>query len=274
MPRPVTKSRVRYYSAALVDRASALRPLARLRERVIAWRAPEPAGPARDGLPLPPARLRVLVDGEGDPERFLRAADEIAATIGRTLAAAGAPLDDLEAVLDFGCGCGRVARRWATLSGPELHGCDYNRALVAWCRDNLTHMEFRENELEPPSPYADGTFDLVYAISILTHLTEPLARAWMADWVRILRPGGLLLFSTHGDAFRGSLGAAARRQYDAGRTVVTAPRMEGANACVAHHPYRYVAGDLLGSFGLEVVSFTADPAPPGFRQDLYLVRRH
>jgi SAM-dependent methyltransferase len=273
VPRPRDKSRLRYYAEAARDRTSALPPVARLRERVTAARAPEPAGPPPDGLPLPPAQIRVLVDGSGDPDAFLQGSAAYSALIRRTVAAAGPDLDELGAVLDFGCGCGRIARAWAGLSGPELHGCDYNPKLVAWCRANLPFMEFRENELEPPSPYPDDSFDLVYAISILTHLTEPVARRWMAEWSRILKPGGLLLVSTHGDAFRDTLGTRLGRRYDAGQMVVVNARMEGANACVAHHPYPYVANELIGASGFELVSFTPRPQARGFRQDVYLARR-
>jgi SAM-dependent methyltransferase len=272
VPRPGDKSRLRYYSEAARDRASALAPVARLRERAIAARAPEPSGPPPDGLPLPPAHIRVLVDGSGDPDAFLRSSAAYSALIRQTVAAAGTDLEELGAVLDFGCGCGRIARAWAGLSGPALHGCDYNPKLVAWCRANLPFMEFRENELEPPSPYPGGSFDLVYAISILTHLTEPVAKRWMAEWARILRPGGLLLFSTHGDAFRQTLGTRLGERYDAGEMVVVNARMEGANACVAHHPYSYVADRLIGGSGLDLVSFTPDPDVSGFRQDVYLAR--
>src|SRR3712207_8856820 len=51
----------------------------------------------------------------------------------------------------------------------------------------------RLNQAEPPAPYPDDRFELVYAISILTHLTEPAAHAWVADFARVLRPGGALI---------------------------------------------------------------------------------
>jgi SAM-dependent methyltransferase len=271
MPRPVDKSRRRYYTDAALDRAVALRPLARLRERAIAARAPEPADPAPDGIPLPPASLRVLVDGHGDPDAFLRLGAEGAEIIRRTLARANVELEELGAILDFGCGCGRTAREWAGLRGPELHGCDYNPRLVRWCAENLRFMAARRNDLEPPAPYPDERFDLVYAISILTHMTEPLAHRWVAEWRRILRPGGLLLFSTHGDAYRDALGWRDREAYDAGAMVSVNGRMQGANACAAHHPHAFVSERLLDGF--ELLSFWPSPDPQGFRQDVYLARR-
>ena len=43
-------------------------------------------------------------------------------------------------------------------------------------------------------------FDLIYAVSVFTHLDLDLGRRWLADLHRILKPGGLLLFSVHGEA--------------------------------------------------------------------------
>ncbi|HEX8122383.1 MAG TPA: class I SAM-dependent methyltransferase [Solirubrobacteraceae bacterium] len=244
---------------------------ARLRERLVAARAggePEDAV-ATDGLPLPPARLRVLVDGHARPEGFLRDSQAAATAIGAALAEAGTRIEDAAPVLDFGCGCGRVARRWAAL-GLDLHGCDYNPELVAWCRENLPFMEARVNALEPPTPYADDRFGLVYAISVLTHLTEPLAERWVEELTRILRPGGLLLVTTHGDGYRDALGDRERSRYDAGSPVVRRASAEGLNACAAYHPPRHVRDRLFA--GLEPVAFVAGGTVPDFVQDVHVAR--
>ena len=219
---------------------------------------------------MPPARLRVLVDGHGDPDLFLTQSAEAAAMIRGTLASAGVALDDLRSVLDFGCGCGRTARAWASL-GLDLHGCDYNAEPVAWCAEQLPFMQVQRNALEPPAPFPDERFDLVYAISVLTHLTEPLAEQWVAEWTRMLKPGGLLLATTHGDAYRAGLSRRAGPRYDAGEAVVKAGRIQGLNACVAHHPPVYVRTRLLA--GLEVLAHVPGDPAGGFRQDAYLARR-
>ena len=101
-------------------------------------------------------------------------------------------------MLDFGCGCGRVTRNWAGLSGVQVAGTDLSRPAVDWCRRHLPFARFEENGLEPPLVFDDESFDLVYALSVFTHLTADLQLAWRDELRRVLRPGGFLLVTTHG----------------------------------------------------------------------------
>ncbi len=248
----------------LLDRA------ARLRERALALRAGGDDGIGPDGLPLPPPHLRVAVDGRSaDAGRFIRVGRQSARRIRQTLSSQGIQLPALERILDFGCGCGRVARNWARLTGPEIHGCDQNAELVEWCRANLPFVQVTANGIEPPAPYADSSFDLVYALSVLTHLPEDLQRPWMEEFRRILRPGGLLLFTTLGARSMNRAAPSERAALEAGNLVVKRPELPGSNLCTALHPYAYVTNGLLDGFSL--LSFKEAQTSRG--QDTYLARR-
>ena len=264
-----TRSRV----ATGLERVGLLRPAARLRESWLAARAGgrQEAGP--DGLPLPPPRLRLLVDGRSaDADHFVRIGERMAASIHSAVAAADTPPEELGAVLDFGCGCGRVARHWASIEGPEIHGCDYNGDLVEWCDGNLPFVRAKRNALEPPAPYPDARFDLIYALSVLSHLSEPLQRAWIAEFRRLLRPGGLLVISVLGESVRDRLTDDEQVRFARGELVVERPRMSGRNVCTAYHPRDFVTGKLLADFdGVE--PFDLGSAEMVLRQDAYLARR-
>jgi SAM-dependent methyltransferase len=185
---------------------------------------------------------------------------------------AGVELESLSALLDFGCGCGRIARHWAGLDGPAIHGCDYNPELVQWCQRNLPFLDARRNDLTPPLPYADRTFDLVYAVSVFTHLPIELQGFWITEMTRILAPGGLLLVTLHGDRQASEhLHGRRRREYEAGDPVVVNPALAGTNGCAAFHPPRYARETLLAN--LEVVLALPSTAVPEVDQDLYLGRR-
>jgi SAM-dependent methyltransferase len=229
------------------------------------------AGP--DGLPLPPARLRLLVDGRSaDAERFLWMGEQMAGSIRSAAADAGNPLESLGAILDFGCGCGRVARHWSSLEGPAVYGCDYNAELVDWCVKNLTFMEAAENQLEPPAPYEAESFDLVYGLSVLSHLSEPLQDAWVAEFHRLLRPGGLLIVSVLGHGCRDRMEADEQERFDRGSLVVQRAGMAGRNLCTAYHPRDYVTGSLLADF-TDVAPFQLGQPDAVLMQDAYIARR-
>lgn len=210
------------------------------------------------------------VAGTPDVDWFLESGRLAADSIAEILERAGRPLEQVSALLDFGCGCGRVVRHWASLAG-EVHGTDANPELVDWCRRNLPFARFQANGLEPPLAYEDSAFDLVYALSVLTHLPETLQHAWMAELRRILEPGGHLLLSIHGEAYAGRLSAAELKRFRAGEVVVRWEQVAGTNLCTAFHPEQYVRRRLADGF--ELVELVPRGARGNPDQDLVLLRR-
>jgi hypothetical protein len=71
-----------------------------------------------EGLPLPPDTLRIRVAGTADIESFLHGGELGARTVPELLAASGRPIEECQAILDFGCGCGRVLRQWKISQPP------------------------------------------------------------------------------------------------------------------------------------------------------------
>jgi len=102
-------------------------------------------------------------------------------------------------ILDFGCGCGRMIRFLSRQ--PEYwsaHGCDVKPGNADWCSANLPGAKFTRNAVLPPLPYRDGTFDLVFSLSIFTHLAEKNANLWLEEIHRVLAPQGVFLATTSG----------------------------------------------------------------------------
>lgn len=249
------------------------RTLLRLRElywkgRFRLWRALHRGRVAADGLPIPPEQLRFLVSG--DPSHtmadFLDVGRLCAGRIEETLARNGVEMRTLEAILDFGCGCGRTLRNFFPLARrTRLHGTDYNPVLVAWCRPNLPFARFQLNGLEPPLSYSDRSFDLVYALSVFTHLPEGLQHSWMTELARILKPGGHLALSTMPERMLPD--DDARHLFAAGELVVLHSAEAGTNLCTAFHPYGYMKDRLTVAFDI------LEYVPEGIGQDFWLLRR-
>jgi SAM-dependent methyltransferase len=229
--------------APLLQRARLLGPTWRLYERLVGVgvRAPATDG----GLPVPPNHLRVLVVGTTSAAGFLANGRLAAESVRGYFAEAGLELEDCGAVLDFGCGCGRVARHWPPDASTEWHGCDFNPRLVAWTAEHLPHVRARVNLAAPPTSYPSARFDAIYAISVFTHWPEPLQHAWLHELLRLLRPGGRLLLTTSGEARRKVLIGDELDRFDRGEFVVRFGDEPGSNLCVAFHPVSWTRERLL-----------------------------
>lgn len=107
----------------------------------------------------------------------------------------------LRAMLDWGCGCGRLINAFGHLSTiGDINGCDIDAEAIAWCRANFSGVRFSVNPPVPPTEYPDNAFDLVIGNSVLTHLTRDLQLAWLDEMRRITAPGGLCLASVLGES--------------------------------------------------------------------------
>jgi SAM-dependent methyltransferase len=222
-----------------------------------------------DGLPLPPPLLVYLVAGHFNLRWYYESGISHERWLRDALATNGVRLDDLAAVLDFGCGCGRVTRHWHGEQSLDIYGTDYNRRLVDWCRRSLSFANFETNGHAPPLPYDDARFSFIYAISVFTHLAEGSQHAWMRELERVLAPGGLLAITTKGRSRVERLGDDERVRFERGELVVQDERYAGRNLCAAYHPERYVR-ELLAD-DLEVLDFVPAVLGGEQSQDLYLL---
>jgi len=221
-------------------------------------------------LAIPPARLRFKVAGDARASSFLDGGLKAATSLRSIVRnATDLELAACSPLLEFGCGCGRVLRHLCDV--PGLHGCDYNRELTEWSARHLHFAQIAANSLTPPLPYPDAAFGLVYALSVFTHLPEPLQHAWIAELVRVLRPEGLLVFSTHGEFYAPELSGAEQALYREAKVVVRIPEGAGSNLCNAIHPPAWVRSRLCA--GLEELAFQPEGALGNPRQDLWLFRK-
>ncbi len=223
-----------------------------------------------DSLPVPPPDLVFAVSGHRNLEQFLRTGARSYEAIRTTLSRNRTTEKPLTAVLDFGCGCGRVVRYWKDESAIDMRGCDYNSRLVAWCRKALGFASFDVNSLGPPLPYEAGTFDLVYALSVFTHLPDELQVPWIDELHRVLTPDGYAYLTVHGETSKDQLTSSEIGSFDAGELVVRNRYRAGENYCSSFHPDAYVRRVWLRD-RFDVV----DRAPKGEGgvQDVYLLRR-
>jgi SAM-dependent methyltransferase len=99
-------------------------------------------------------------------------------------------------VLDFGCGWGRLTRFLARDVAPgSLFGCDPVEPILDTCRRCGVPAVLARCDFVPERIPFDGCFDLAYAFSVFTHLSEPSHRASLQALHASLAPGGLLVLT-------------------------------------------------------------------------------
>ena len=124
------------------------------------------------------------------------------------------PVEAYDAVFDFGCGCGRMARK-LMLQKPRPRrylGIDIHKGMIDWCSENLTPLDprfqFRHHDVWSPSygrdnsyrlaepfPANDGEFTLFLANSVFTHLYRVQTEYYLSEIARIVSPRGLAITS-------------------------------------------------------------------------------
>jgi SAM-dependent methyltransferase len=221
--------------------------------------------------PVPPAKLIYLVAGHRSANAFLAGGRSARDAIRAVLARNGLRMEQFENVLDFGCGVGRIIRHWSRSRPPVLHGTDYNPDLIEWCRNNLSAFDFRVNTLSGSLPYDSATFDFIYSFSVFTHLKEPLQFHWIDELARVLKPGGYIYLTTHGNYYLSALNAAEQEQFRAGQLVVREEEQSGSNRCAVFHPPNYVRDVLART--LVVADFVECGAKGDSMHDAHLLRK-
>ena len=250
-------------------RVGVLKPLYRVRTSLSNVRAAFATYTPPDGLPLPPPRFRVLVGGSADGKHFYANGLRASNCIRRLTEEAGIDIASISTVLDFGSGCGRTLRHWRE-SGFQLYGVDINSDLVGWCRENLRFSQCSTCKPLPPLDFPAASFDLVYTISVFTHLSIESQKLWLRELARILAPGGVLLISTHGDRVAElALTRTQLNSYRNGNIVVCYADAEGENLCGAYHPASSITA-LAEASGLEHVLHRPEALES---HDIHVLRR-
>jgi len=202
--------------------------------------------------------------------------------IEEALAAAGKKIEDVERWLDFGCGYGRVLRFLLERVPPErVSASDVIAEGVGFCRS-----EFGVTALRSRPELASvqlGSFDFVYAISVITHLDERNS----VDFLRLvgdsLTEGGIAMFTTHGEwslAHPGHYGS----EYEARAAEIEAAVRERGTAYLRYefapddygmtwHSREFVEATMAELHGAELRPLLFKPHGLDGHQDVYAYQR-
>ena len=201
------------------------------------------------------------------------------------------PFDRVHAVLDYGCGWGRIIRFFLKdVVEGNLWGIDCNEDLIDFCRESNPWARFELNDPLPPTDLAADHFDLAFSYSVFTHLREDVHLAWLDELRRVVKPGGLLILTVrprHFISYCAQLTAEsdpaaalvdlfsdpeqALDDYDRGRFVYVPYPVSGygewwGEACIS----RAYVERAWPSRAFELLEFVEDPSR--FKQNLVVLR--
>lgn len=149
--------------------------------------------------PLPPESLRLRIGGS---ENFISVGTQLVDLL-ITYVGKYKPMLESGMILDWGCGCGRVIQHLIRFIGSErICGCDIDAAAIAWDKENIVGPQFDRIAPHPPTLYESDSFDIIYGVSVMTHLGEEVQTQWLEELNRIARPGAIVALSIIGETLR------------------------------------------------------------------------
>jgi SAM-dependent methyltransferase len=95
--------------------------------------------------------------------------------------------------LDFGCGVGRLTKALAK-HFDHVDGVDVSKEMIRRARQMVPEATFHTNSKPHLRLFDAGTFDFVYTAIVLQHMPHDLQKGYIAEFLRVLRPGGLAVF--------------------------------------------------------------------------------
>lgn len=212
---------------------------------------------------------------EGDESLFFATGKATVDGILDVLDRQGLRPSHLDRALDFGCGVGRLTQALVP-HVKRVDGVDIAASMIDLARQYNKfpgRAFYHLNSASNLRLFNDGSFNLLVSVIVLQHIPNSLKRQYLAEFVRVLRPGGLAIFTvpSHGDL---SLEGIARRTPNSLQNIYRRRRY-GYESVIEFHPLRRRAVEaVIIEAGGEVAWVEQEhEAGPRFHSFLYVVRK-
>lgn len=177
-------------------------------------------------------------------------------------------------LLEWGCGVARITRHLPKLPGiRQVTGADIHPGMIRWNKEHIPDIPFLQIPLEPPTTLAPASHDAVIGVSVLTHIPAEHQQNWLREINRWLRPGGIFLFTTHGNAFLRLLSSSERQHLSVNGCITQTYQKSGHRMMTTLHEAGILKQWLAENYELLVhMDGATDPEAAG-GQDLWIVRK-
>lgn len=146
-------------------------------------------------LPIPPLKLRIQ-SGYLTISKFVKGGRSVYKHLERIITKhQNIPIKNLK-ILDFGAGTGRVLQNF--YGKCNLFACDVNKPTMDYISKTFPNVTTSSIHNNQSLDYHNNYFDIVYSISVWTHLSLDFQKLWLKELNRILKPGGLALITVSG----------------------------------------------------------------------------
>lgn len=176
--------------------------------------------------------------------------------------------------MDFGCGLGRISRALCE-HFPSVDGVDISATMVQRATElhaSRSGLRFHLNVAADLSAFETGAYDLVHSVITLQHMPPSMALAYMAEFIRLLAPGGVAAFQmpaglkwTPGGVLRRFTPRALKR---------LSWRARGVEPIEMHTaPFAHVEAVLRNAGGRLLARLPDDSAGPDYHSHFYFAGR-
>jgi 2-polyprenyl-3-methyl-5-hydroxy-6-metoxy-1,4-benzoquinol methylase len=180
----------------------------------------------------------------------------------------------IQAILDWGCGVGRVTRHLPDyFPGAKITGADVNPSCIQWLQNYIQGIEWIQSSNVPFVETVSGQYDLIIALSVLTHLPANEQANWLNKLHSLLNAQGLVWLSTHGKTYLHQLTHQQKKQLSEQGILTLGADKKGSRQMRTYHTYSGMK--LLLGRDWEIVMYYDGQKFPGILggQDAWLLKK-
>jgi len=135
--------------------------------------------------------------------------------------------NDKTYVLDWGCGVGRVIQHIPSILKDAIcYGADINNERIEWNRSHIPSILFDVIEYKH-LPYPSSFFNLIYGISVFTHIHSNEQLFWIKELKRIMQSGSVAIISTHGNHYYNHLSTKEQQSISTNGSITNEYKKDG-----------------------------------------------